>query len=92
MERKKVMMQDLAGAPGEEKVSGIDVSYISLLQNLKLLWKLMKLKITIQSRLWFYLQIKLLLSVVRAYDVPVRCDMDPLQSQSNLQIQVTNEK
>ena len=41
MERKKVMMQDLAGAPGEEKVSGIDVSYISLLQNLKLLWKLL---------------------------------------------------
>ena len=34
------------------------------------------------------LQIKLLLSVVRAYDVPVRCDMDPLQSQSNLQLQV----
>ena len=41
MERKKVMMQDLAGAPGEEKVSGIDVSYISLLQHLKLLWKLL---------------------------------------------------
>ena len=39
MERKKVMMQDLAGAPGEEKVSGIDVSYISLLQHLKWLWK-----------------------------------------------------
>ena len=33
-------------------------------------------------------QIKLLLSVVRAYDVPVRSDMDPLQSQSNLQLQV----
>ena len=36
-------------------------------------------------------KIKLLLSVVRAYDVPVRCDSDPLshnqplQSQSNLQ-------
>ena len=41
MERKKVMMQDLAGAPGEEKVSGIDVSCISLLQHLKLLWKLL---------------------------------------------------
>ena len=41
MERKKVMMQDLAGAPGEEKVSGIDVSYISLLQHLKLLRKLL---------------------------------------------------
>ena len=41
MERKKVMMQDLAGAPGEEKVSGIDVSYISLLQHLKLIWKLL---------------------------------------------------
>ena len=26
--------------------------------------------------------------MVRAYDVPVRCDSDPLQSQSNIQIQV----
>ena len=41
MERKKVMMQDLAGAPGEEKVSVIVVSYISLLQHLKLLRKLL---------------------------------------------------
>ena len=42
----------------------------------------------LEYTLYVYLQIKLLLSVVRAYDVPVRCDMDPLQSQSNLQIQV----
>ena len=41
MERKKVMMQDLAGAPGEEKVSEINASYINLLQHLKLLWKLL---------------------------------------------------
>ena len=35
MERKKVMMQDLAGAPGEEKVNLIYIFYISLLQQLK---------------------------------------------------------
>ena len=39
-----------------------------------------------------FFQIKLLLSVVRAYDVPVRSDMDPLQSQSNLQLQVNEQK
>ena len=41
MERKKVMMQDLAGAPGEEKVNGTDISYIRLLPYLKFLWRLL---------------------------------------------------
>ena len=35
MERKKVMMQDLAGAPGEEKVNSIYVFHISFPQALK---------------------------------------------------------